>query len=94
MEGANRCPSLGMPRVAHYGTKNNDLKELSFVLHPDMTMRGVGLARTTVYSVQGGDRLQAMRFLMDRFEPRSALTRRAHLKTIITNASARKIEDL
>lgn len=46
----------------------------------------------TVESVIDGNVFEALRRLMSRCEPRTALTRRAHLKAIISNAPAKRID--
>lgn len=51
-------------------------------------------ARGAVNGVADGNGLEAMTQLMNMYEQRTAMTKRAHLETIITNTPAMKVEDL
>lgn len=71
-----------------------EAKECAFALHSELAVRCVDLACAAVDQVEGGSGLEGMRLLMDRVEQRSALTKRAHHRAMITTPPSRKIEEL
>lgn len=48
----------------------------------------------TIDAVDDGNGLESLRRLMNRYGPRTVLSKRAHVKAIMTNTSAKRIEDL
>lgn len=70
------------------------MKSLSTVLYSELMMCCVGSAFFTMDHVIGGNWREATKMFMHRFEPRTALAKRAHLGAIITNPPARKIEEM
>ena len=46
------------------------------------------------HRVKDGNGLEAMRLIVKRYEPRTPATKRALLKAVISNAPAKKVEDI
>lgn len=60
------------------------VQEFAFVLTSELTMLDVSHPFHTVEAVNDGRGLEALRRLTNRYEPLTALTVRAHVKTIVT----------
>lgn len=72
----------------------NERKRCVSILCLEPMVCCAGLAVFAIEEAKGGNGLEAMRKLMQRFEPRTALRKRAHLRVIISRLPVGKLQEL
>ena len=95
---ACRCPELRLVDPMVWKGADSDLgvivKEFAVKFYAILMSCTEDDAFQIWYSVKDGNRLEAMRFLMKRYEPRTPGTKRALLKAVINNVPAKKLEEI
>lgn len=74
--------------------RSSDFKPLSAILYSELKGCCSKFAPSTIGEFKRGSGLECMRRLMQRFEPRMTLRKRAHFKAIITCTCAKRVAEM